>query len=234
MPRQGSGILGEEAEDQPRHEVVHVMAALGFAPLQVVLQEFDIEPIHAARRPDVERVLLDLLNRGDPGKRKEEAEVIREVAVSASYGLGASQVLGLEIDAVSREDELRLCFRCRGAAFQCAKRLRDAPRLAGVDMNVAGLENATEIRPVRRPGAKVLDRLASLLPKASRKVKGKFAASNGCSASSEIASSISTAFNRVASPHVFRNARFGLWSCTWGFRTPRILSRLANCRSFQF
>ena len=50
------GVLGEEAEDQPRHEVIHVVAALGRAPLGVVLQKLDIEPVQAAGRPDVEGV----------------------------------------------------------------------------------------------------------------------------------------------------------------------------------
>ena len=45
------GVLGEEAEDQPRHEVVHVVAALGRAPFGIVLQQLDIEPVQAAGRP---------------------------------------------------------------------------------------------------------------------------------------------------------------------------------------
>jgi hypothetical protein len=52
------GVLGEEAEDQPRHEVVHVVAALGLAPFGVVLQQLDIELVEAAGRPDVEGVSL--------------------------------------------------------------------------------------------------------------------------------------------------------------------------------
>jgi hypothetical protein len=60
-------VLCKEAKDEPRHEVVHVMAAPRFAPPRVVLQEFDIEPIQTARRTDVERVFLDLLNGSDTG-----------------------------------------------------------------------------------------------------------------------------------------------------------------------
>ena len=51
------GVLGEEAEDQPRHEVVHVVAALGRAPFGIVFQKLDIEPVQAAGGPDVEGVL---------------------------------------------------------------------------------------------------------------------------------------------------------------------------------
>ncbi len=50
------GILGEEAEDQPRHEMVHVVAALGGAPVRVVLQQLDVEPVQAAGGADVEGV----------------------------------------------------------------------------------------------------------------------------------------------------------------------------------
>ena len=73
------GVLGEEAEDQPRHEMVHVVAALGRAPFGVVLQKLDIEPVQAAGGPDVEGAFADLLDGGDAGQRQEEAEMVREV-----------------------------------------------------------------------------------------------------------------------------------------------------------
>ena len=73
------GVLGEEAEDQPRHEMVHVVAALGRAPFGVVLQQLDIEPVQAAGRPDVEGAFADLLDGGDAGQRQEEAEMVREI-----------------------------------------------------------------------------------------------------------------------------------------------------------
>ena len=50
------GVLGEEAEDQPRHEVVHVVAALGRAPVGVVLAAARRRAVQAAGRPDVEGV----------------------------------------------------------------------------------------------------------------------------------------------------------------------------------
>ena len=78
-PLKMSVSLGEEAEDQPRHEVVHVVAALGRAPFGVVLQKLDIEPVQAAGRPDVEGAFADLLDGGDAGQRQEEAEMVREV-----------------------------------------------------------------------------------------------------------------------------------------------------------
>ena len=102
------GVLGEEAEDQPRHEMVHVVAALGRAPFGVVLQQLDIEPVQAAGRPDVEGVFADLLDGGDAGQRQEEAEMVGKVRIGAGDRLAARQVLGLERLAVRRQDELRL------------------------------------------------------------------------------------------------------------------------------
>jgi hypothetical protein len=72
------GVLGEEAEDQPCHEVVHVVAALGCAPFGVVLQQFDIEPVEAAGGADVEGVFADLADGADARQRQEEAEVVGE------------------------------------------------------------------------------------------------------------------------------------------------------------
>ena len=162
------GVLGEEAEDQPRHEVVHVVAALGRAPIGVVLQKFDVEAVEAAGRPDVEGVLADLPDGGDAGQRQEEAEVVGEVLVGAGDGLAAGQVFGLEVRAVGGEDELRLGLGGGGAVLQRLERLRDLPGVAGQDVDVVGLENAAEVGLVRRARAQALDR-RSLLPKASRK-----------------------------------------------------------------
>ena len=86
-----AGVLGEEAEDQPRHEVVHVVAALGRAPIGVVLQKFDIEPVQPAGRPDVEGVLTDLLDGGDASQRQEEAEMVGKILVSAGDGLAVAK-----------------------------------------------------------------------------------------------------------------------------------------------
>ena len=74
------GVLGEEAEDQPRHEVVHVVAARRPCPSRVVLQQLDVEPVQAAGGPDVEGVFADLLDGGDAGQRQEEAEVVGKSA----------------------------------------------------------------------------------------------------------------------------------------------------------
>src|SRR3546814_12918229 len=70
-------VLGEEAEDQPRHEMVHFRAAFGRAPFGIILRQLDIKPVEPAGRPDVKRAFADLLDGGDTRKRQEETEMIR-------------------------------------------------------------------------------------------------------------------------------------------------------------
>jgi hypothetical protein len=75
------GVLSEEAEDQPRHKVVHVVTARGGVPFGIVFQKLDIQPVHAARGANVERAFANLLDGSDPGQRQEETEVIGEVGI---------------------------------------------------------------------------------------------------------------------------------------------------------
>ena len=77
--REDPGILGKEAEDQPGHELVHLMAARGGAPVGVVPQQFDIKPVQTAGRLDVKGVLADRPNGGDTRQRQEKAEMVGEV-----------------------------------------------------------------------------------------------------------------------------------------------------------
>ncbi|MEE4539800.1 MAG: hypothetical protein V2J51_15080, partial [Erythrobacter sp.] len=56
------GILREEAEDQPRHEVVHIGPAFRRGPVGVLFQQLDIELVELAGGADVEAVLADLLD----------------------------------------------------------------------------------------------------------------------------------------------------------------------------
>src|SRR3546814_4893579 len=59
------GIFGEKAENQPRHEMVHVRAALGDPPIGIVFQQLDIELVEAARGANVERTFAHLLDRSE-------------------------------------------------------------------------------------------------------------------------------------------------------------------------
>src|SRR5690606_19859564 len=72
-------------------------------------------------------------------------------------GPAAGQVFGLEVRAVRGEDELRLGLGRRRAGLEGGQRLRHPPCVAGQDVDVAGLENATEVRLVRCPRAQAFD-----------------------------------------------------------------------------
>ena len=55
------GAFGKEAEDQPRHEVVHVVAPSRCPPIRIVLEKLDVELVQASGGSDVERVVADRL-----------------------------------------------------------------------------------------------------------------------------------------------------------------------------
>ena len=70
------GVFREEAEDEPSHEVVHMVPAVDGAPVGVLLQQFDVEPVQASGRLDVEGAFADLFDGRDAGERQEEAEML--------------------------------------------------------------------------------------------------------------------------------------------------------------
>ena len=66
------GVFGKEAEDQPRHEVVHVVAARAVPHSGLSFRQLDIEPVQTAGRLDVKGALADLLDGADPAKGKKK------------------------------------------------------------------------------------------------------------------------------------------------------------------
>src|SRR3546814_14088884 len=76
--------------------MVHVRAALGSAPIGIVLQQLDVELVEPTRGADVERAFAHLLDGGDPGKRQEEAEMIGELGEGAGDRFAGKQILCLE------------------------------------------------------------------------------------------------------------------------------------------
>jgi hypothetical protein len=193
------GVLGEEAEDEPRHEVIHVVAALGLAPFGVVLQQLDIEAVEAAGRPDVEGVFADLPDGADARQRQEEAEVVGKVLEGAGDGVAAGQVFGLEVRAVGGEDELRLGLAVAGLAFRALSVCVTCPRRrSGCGCCWSGERRRG--RTCSTPRAQALDR-RRLVAEGFKEGVGNSAGSNGCSARSVMACSISTAFiNRRTRP----------------------------------
>ena len=144
-----AGVLGEKAEDQPRHKMVHVVAARGGAPFGIVLQQLDIEPVQPACGPNVEGVFGDLRGGGDAGERQEKAEMVREVGIGAGDRPAARQVLGLEGVPVGCQNELGLGPGRRRAGPQRGEGLGDLAGGGDGDMDVVCLKDAAQVGPVR-------------------------------------------------------------------------------------
>src|ERR1041385_2761782 len=85
-PSEDTGILCKETEDESRYKVVHVVPSVGFSPIRVVHQQFDIKAVQAARRPYVEGVIANLSYRRDASERQEKAEMVRKVVVRTEDG----------------------------------------------------------------------------------------------------------------------------------------------------
>ena len=62
----------KKAEDQPRHEVVHLLAALCRVPVGVGLQQLHIQAVEATRRLDVKGILPNLLDRRNARQRQKK------------------------------------------------------------------------------------------------------------------------------------------------------------------
>ena len=100
-------VFGKEAKNQPRHEVIHIVAACRAAPLRIVFQQFDIKAIQAAGGTNVEGTFTDLFNRGDACKRQEETKMIWEIFIFANQTIATAQVFRLEILPVGGKYEFR-------------------------------------------------------------------------------------------------------------------------------
>ena len=150
-------VFSEEAEDQSRHEMVHVMAFLGAAPIGVVLDQFDVKPVEAAGRADVKGAFADLFDGGDTRERQEEAEVVGKIGVAAGDGFAGVDILSLEVDAVGGENELCLGAGRGGAVAKGGQGRRDIARRAGRKVNVVGLKDTAEVGFVGCAGAQSFD-----------------------------------------------------------------------------
>jgi len=112
------GIFGEEAEDQAGHEVVHFVALRGTAPVWIVFEQFNVEPVEAAGGTDVEGAVADLLDGSDAGQRQEEAEVIGEIRVGTGDGFAGFDFFGFKAFAIGSENEAGFGPAGGGAVFE--------------------------------------------------------------------------------------------------------------------
>ena len=84
--------------------------------------------------------------------------MVGKVLVGTGDGrLTACEFLCFKVDAVGGENELRLCLDGCRTVLERAKRLRYVSSVSGQDMNVVGLENATEVGLVGCARAQPLD-----------------------------------------------------------------------------
>jgi len=107
---------------------------------------------------NIEGVLLDLANRADPGQFEKESEVVGKVWVFTRDGFAALHVFRLKLAAIRGQNEAGFLLRRRGALPKRIKCRGNFPLTAGLDMNVATLQDATNVRFIRRATLQALDR----------------------------------------------------------------------------
>ena len=133
--------------------MVHVMAALGRVPVEVVFDQLDVESVETAGRADVKRAFADLFDGADAGKRQKEPKVIRKISIGAGDGVAGGDVLSLKIGAVCGEDEFRLGLGGGGTGLKGCEGLGHLPFGAALDVDVVSLKNPIEVRLVGRASA---------------------------------------------------------------------------------
>lgn len=151
-------ILGKEAKNQPRQEVIHLMTACSHSPFRIVFQQFNIEAVEAAGRLNVEGVFFDLANRADSGEFEEKPEVVGKVRVITGDGFAAFHVFRLKLPAIRGQNETGLLLYGRRAVSQGIERGRDFALTAGLYMDISTLQDATHIRLVGRATLQTLNR----------------------------------------------------------------------------
>src|SRR5207248_11218095 len=111
-------------------------------PVGVFFEQLNVQPVESARGLDVEGVLADLFDRGDPGQRQEEAEVIVKVGIGAGNGFAINEVFGFEGFAIGGQDELGLLASGGGTLSQRREGRRYFAFRANLDMDVVALQHA--------------------------------------------------------------------------------------------
>jgi hypothetical protein len=90
-------------------------------PCGIVFKQFDIEPVHTAGGPDVERTFANLFDGGDSGQRQKEAKVIWKVAnEQATVSLVPKSSASKSAPSVATIN-LALAFAVAGLALSAAR-----------------------------------------------------------------------------------------------------------------
>jgi hypothetical protein len=127
LSKKDVGILGEEAKDDPRHKVIHIVATRGRTPFGIVLEQLDIQTVEAAGGSNVKSVFSDLLDCRNTGKRQENTKMVGEVLVGAGDSFAAAEVLSLEVRTVCRQDEFSFRFGGRGLSLRAVSAFASSP-----------------------------------------------------------------------------------------------------------
>lgn len=128
------------------------------------------------------------------GLRQKKTELVGEFSIGTGNGGSARyQVLGLEPFAVRPQDELRLISRRRWAGFKRRKSVRHLARSGNSNMDVIRLKDTAQVGLVRFALTQALEGCL-LVAEGLKEGERNSCALNGCSASVDMASSISTAF----------------------------------------
>ncbi|HMP82168.1 MAG TPA: hypothetical protein PKA41_05605 [Verrucomicrobiota bacterium] len=151
-------VFGEETENQPGHEVIHLLPPLVGIPIRVGPEQFDVKLVQSPGRLDVEGVFPDLPDRGDSRQRQEEPEVIVKVSEVACDRFAIRNVFGFEAFSVRGEDELCLLPSSRRALPERGERGGDLSFRTNFDVDVVALKDAAEVGLVGVPALEPLNR----------------------------------------------------------------------------
>ena len=103
--RENPDILGKQAEDQPRHELVELVAPFRSAPVRIKLEEGVIEPGQLAGGADIDFVLIRCLETRHARRRQEEAEMPVQLVEGAAQGLACRRVFRDHHLAIARDQD---------------------------------------------------------------------------------------------------------------------------------
>ena len=129
--------------------MIQFFAALGFVPVRVIFEQFDVKTVEPRRSLDVKGILADLLDGRDARQRQEKSKVVRKIGVITGDRFTINGVLSLKTLAVSRQNEFGFIPRRRRAFAQSRERARDLARRTNLQMDVITLKHtAGQVRLV--------------------------------------------------------------------------------------
>ena len=127
-------IFGKETEDQLRHKVVEILAALGLVPVRVFLQQFTVQAVEATGSLDIKAFSRICLTVVIPPSGKK-------VGIVAGNSSTICEGFGLKAFAVSGENELGFVTSGSRTIAQSCERYCHLTFAAHLEMNITALEH---------------------------------------------------------------------------------------------